>query len=178
MVSIGPNSQSYNMTHMFHIPDLRKCVSNSQIYSKNSLMDIISKEPDFSKFNYIIQLAGLQNTFDNCITQESQFNQYTIFIPSDMALSQKIPEAVFINMDRSTARHIVLSNTLHRKITAELIEDSPASTFNTVDKGVKLFITNFNNTTYINNNIEVVFKDLEATNGIIHVTDGLDLNNF
>ena len=37
----------------------------------------------------------------------------------------------------------------------------------------RLFVTNMNGKTYINNNIQVIEKDLDALNGTVHVIDNL-----
>jgi uncharacterized surface protein with fasciclin (FAS1) repeats len=165
MVSIGPSTQSHNFTHMYDIPDLRGCLPR-QAECPNSLMAIISKHPDFSKFRYMVKLGKLEGVLNGVQAD------FTIFIPSDRAIAG-LGDAVFINMDDATARHIVKSSMLNRKIPSELLEDSPASYFLTRDPPNRLFITNISGRTYINNDINVIHKDLMTSNGIIHVVDNL-----
>lgn len=165
MVSIGPNSQSYNFTHMFSIPDLRGHLPKQE-ECPNSLMSIISNHKDFSKFRYMVKLAKLEG-----ILNDKQAD-FTLFIPSDRAISG-LGDNVFINMDDATARHIIKTSMLDRKITSELLSDSPASYFITKDQPNRLFITNISGRTYINNDINIIHKDMLASNGIIHVIDKL-----
>lgn len=165
MVSIGPYSQSYNFTHMFNKGDLRGCLKEPK-YCPNSLMDIIDKHPDFTIFKHIINLSGLEN-----ILSDKQAN-FTLFVPSDTQL-QGINQNVLVHMDNALARHIVKSSTIDYKIPSALLEDSPASYYLTKDPANKLFITNISGKTYINNDINVIYKDILATNGIIHVVDRL-----
>lgn len=165
MVSIGPNTQSHNFSHMWNIRDLRG-QRPKQPECPNSLMSIINKTPDFSKFGYMVKLAKLDGIYSNL-----QAN-FTIFVPSNDAI-KGLGDEVFVNMDSSTARHIVLSSTMDRKIPSELIEYSPASYFYTKDNPNRLFITNMSGKTSINTDIDVIHKDIMASNGIIHVINSL-----
>jgi uncharacterized surface protein with fasciclin (FAS1) repeats len=165
MVSMFPDTQSYNFTHMFNIKDLNSCIPRFK-KCPNSLSGLIQSHPDFSKFYSILKLANLDDIYN-----DPQAN-FTLFVPSDNALAN-IDDSVFKNMDISTARHIVKTSTLDRKIPSELLENSPASYFITKDSSNRLFITNIRGRTYIDTNINVIHKDMEASNGIIHVIDGL-----
>lgn len=162
MTSIGPNTQSYNFTHMYDIPDLRGKYPMS-IECPNTLTTMIHQNPDFKKFSYILKKSGLENIY-----RDSQAN-FTLFVPSDKVL----PEHVIMNMDKCTAINIVKASCLDRKITSELLENSPACYFLTKNPPNRLFITNMNGRTFINNNINIIQKDILANNGIIHVIDKL-----
>jgi len=168
MTAIGPYSQSYNYTHMFDQKDLRGCLPKEKECS-NSLMGIISKHPDFSKFKYIVKLGKLEGILNN---PQADF---TLFIPSDRALRSlgSLGDDVFVNMNDATARHIVKSSMLDRKIPKELIQDSPASYFITKDPPNRLFVRILSGRTYIGNEINVIHFDIQAANGIIHVVDNL-----
>lgn len=165
MVSMGPATQSYNFSHMWNTKDLRGCLPKEVDYP-TSLMSIINKHPDFSKFRYMVKLAKLEGIFNS--TQAD----FTIFVPSDKAIAG-LGDSVFMNMDDAIARHIVKSSTLDRKIPSELLEDSPAAYFLTKDPPNRLFITNISGRTYINNDINIIHKDMQAVNGLIHVIDKL-----
>lgn len=168
MVSIGPYTQPSNFTHMFDIPDLRAHTSlhSDKQYCPNSIMDIINTNPDFTKFYYMVKLAKLER-----VLNDKQAN-CSLFVPSDKAIA-KLGESIFINMDSATARHIVNSSILDKRITSELLEDSKTSYFITKDPINKLFISNIYDNIYINNDIKVIQKDILLSNGIIHVIDGL-----
>lgn len=166
MVSVGPTTQSYDLSHMYLIPDLRSTGPVKQNIDPTSLLGIINSNTDFRKFRYILNLSGMSGRYSD------PQGEFTIFVPSDSTIAQ-IPEEVFINMDSSTARTIVSSSTFKRRIPSELIEDYPASYFITADPINKLFITNISGRTVINDCINVIKKDIIASNGIIHVVDGL-----
>ena len=165
MVSIGPYSESMNFRHMFDIPDLRGHLPE-KIACPNSLTSIVQKHPDFQRFSYMLKLAKLEDTYSN-----PQAN-FTILVPSDASLKH-VDENVFINMDVGTARHIILSSTFNRRISSAVLMDSPASWLHTRDPPNRLFVTNMNGRIYINNDINVIHKDMPASNGLIFVIDNL-----
>jgi uncharacterized surface protein with fasciclin (FAS1) repeats len=165
MTSSGPYTQSHNMTHMWDFTDLCGNLPKQHICTTN-LYGIIKNNINFSKFKYILKLAKLDN-----ILNDPQAN-FTLFVPTDKALNN-ISDGVFTNMDSSVARHIIKSSMLERKITSDILENSPACNFITKDPPNKLFITNMNGKTYINNCIQIIEKDIDANNGIIHTIDGL-----
>lgn len=164
MTSLGPYTEAHNNTHMFDIPDLRGNVK--QEFYPTSLMGIIDTHQDFTKFKYMVQLAKLEY-----ILNDPQAD-FTLFVPSDTALKD-IEEGIFINMDIAVARHIVKSSMMDRKIPSEILKDVPVAYFITKDSPNKLLISNISDKTYINTDINIIDFDMEASNGIIHVTDKL-----
>jgi len=165
MVSIGPYNEAMNFRHMFDKYDLRGPYPIA-VPSKNSISDIINNSHQFSRFSYILKLSKLEYTYGQ---QEANF---TLFIPTDKSI-QHIPEAVFTNMDIATARNIVKASTVNRKISIDVLRDSPASYILTENLPNRLLVTNINGETYINNNNRLVGFQAHATNGIIHVVDSL-----
>ena len=165
MTSSGPYTQSYNFTHMYNLGDYKGCLPKES-FCENSLTGIINKHPDFTKFAYILKLANMEDIYNS-----SQAN-FTVFVPSDQALAH-LGNDIFINMDNAFARHFIKASTLDRIITSELLSDSPASYFVTRSLQNKLFISNINDRIQINNNINVIHKDMKTDNGLIHVIDGL-----
>ena len=123
MVSIGPNTQSHNFTHMFNMCDYRGPTPHHP-FPKDTLMSVVATHADFTKFHYIVKLSKMEN-----VLGDGQ-SEFTLFIPSDEFLS-KIPidPSFFIDMDISTARDIVKNSVMKRKIPSELLGHSPASYF-------------------------------------------------
>jgi len=165
MTSVGPYHQKTNLTFMFDKSDLRGPLPQ-KVEHPNSLSSIISMNPDFSKFRYILRMSKLDGLYN-----DMQAN-FTLFVPSDAALIN-IPESVFVNMDLLTARHIVKTSTLNNRITSDILSDSPCSYFMTNSPANRLFVTNVNGQITIDNHINVIGTDIMAVNGIIHVVDGL-----
>jgi len=179
MTSSGPYTPYLNFTHMFNIPDLRGPLP-IKLSSPNTLLNIIQLHPDFQKFYHLIKLANLENILNDIQAD------FTMFVSSDKALSRIIGDDIFTNMDILTARAILRSSMLNNRISSEVFKDSPCAYYNTVDQANRLCITNVNGETYINNtakvnninknlgkNAKVIYKDIVATNGIIHVIDNL-----
>lgn len=159
----GPYTQSYNFTHMFNFTDLRGNLPIKK-YRKGSIMYEIQNNPELTKFCYIVKLAVLENVLDNI-----QAN-FTIFIPIDSSITD---DDKLVNMELGSARHIVLSSLLNDRMPSEILTDSPASFFNTMDPPNRLFVTNVDRMTRINENINIIQFDTICNNGIIHLVDRL-----
>ena len=180
MVSMGPYTQSFNYTHMFDMPDLRGPLpveNNNKILvnvkdgvyvCKDSITGIVYTHPDFKTFKYILELSGLQGIYG-----DNQAN-FTLFVPSDMALKKKLPESVLVNMDKWTARKIVRDSTLRRRFPSSILSDSPVSYFRNVD-GKRLLVENKGDRIKINGDINIIHKDWMCGNGIVHVVDSLNV---
>lgn len=166
MTSSGPCTESMNFRHMFEKHDLRGPLP-LKVDTPGSLSFAISNHPDFTIFRYILRLSKLDSLYN-----DPQAN-FTVFIPSDQALKGLFSDSVFTNMDLATARHIVQGSTLNRKISGDVLGDSPASYMLTQDPPNRLFVTNISGRTYINNHINVIHKDMILDNGIIHVIDNM-----
>ena len=179
MVSIGPNSQSYNFTHMFDITDLR---GNLPVltYCKNSISGFLFANKEFSKMFALLKKAKLDGQYN-----QSQAD-VTLFVCPDKYMKLN-PE----NASISQARTFILTCSLNRRIPMELIEDSPAAYYDTkAEQCNRLFISNMNNRTYISNpnsrngqlcpgkNIQVIHEDILCSNGIIHLVDGVITPEF
>lgn len=165
MTSIGPYSEKTNLSYMYDKVDLRGPLPQ-KIDILGSLSWIISMTPNFSKFRYILRLAKLDNMLCDLNVN------YTVFVPTDESLSD-IPENVFLNMDLLTARSIIQASILKRKITSDILSDNPCSYFMTLNPYTRLFVTNVNGQTSIDNHINIIKSDIMANNGIIHATNGL-----
>jgi len=167
MTSCGPYSQRYNFTHMFDINGVNGKIP-PKIYTKGSIMYLINTHPDFNYFSYIIRLAELDIILDNIQAD------FTLFVPSDTEIKMKYKYDDFLlTMDQSTAKSIVLSSLLDYRIPSEILQNSPASYFNTKYPPNRLFVTNINANTRINNFMNVIHFDIICTNGIIHVVNKL-----
>jgi uncharacterized surface protein with fasciclin (FAS1) repeats len=165
MTASMPYSEVFNYRTMFDFTDLRGCLPEKK-FCPTSLTGLVNEHPDFRKFSYILNLSGLAPTYNN-----AQAN-FTIFVPSDKALDGIHP-SVLENLDALEARHIVQSSTLKRRIPGAILEDSPAAIFTTLGDPNNLWVTNMSGHTYINNTINVIHKDMSASNGLIHVVDRL-----
>ena len=166
MTSSGPYSQSYNFTHMFDFTDYNGNLPK-KVACPNTLLGLIYNNPDFSIFKFMVNRANLESFFN--LSQAD----FTIFVPSDSELLSKVDKNIFTNMDILTARAIVKTCMLNNRISSEVLEDSPAAYYYTTEPSNRLFITNINGETFLNNNVKIIKKDIVLSNGIVHVIDGL-----
>lgn len=169
MVSVGPDTQACNFTHMYSFTDYRNSKENEiPKVEKESIYDYIDSQlgNPFSKFKMIIQRAksiGLLNDIQaNC----------TVLIPPDKYL-QHIPNDYFLKMDDGLARQILASSIIDRKICKALITSSPVSYYITRNPKMRMYITNISNKCKVNNCAEIIKFDIECNNGLIHIVNGL-----
>ena len=125
--AIGP---AKNLIYTYVIPDLRKPITTTPT-EPNTLIGLLKHNKDFSRFYYMTELAGLHDKFNSPVAN------LTLFVPSDIYLEEKYPEMLFVNMDRYTAREIVLYHTLNKRITYDMLLSQKAMKLSTmVDKEI------------------------------------------
>ena len=166
MAYISPNSQSYNFTHMFSLTDRRGPLPKKEP-CPGSLLDVISKDPRFTKFKSILEKAMMTEFLNSPVAN------YTVFVADDTHLKYFGP---FIdNMDLLTARRIVKNSIVYGRLSSEVLKDSPISYLYTSQDNSRdrLCITNMDDKTIIDGTNEVIEWDILANNGIIHVVEGL-----
>lgn len=166
MTSILPNTQAMNYTHMFDMVDLNGCLPRVEP-CKSTITGFLYNNPKYSKFYSILNKSRMNSLYD------STMSNFTLFIPDNDSIYHINTDYI----DLALARHIIKCSTLNFKVSGDMLEDSPASYFITNDPPNRLYITNMNNETVINNRINVIQKDVKVSNGIIHVIDGLILPN-
>ena len=167
MTSCGPNSQSYNFTHMFEFNDVNGKYP-TKCYKRNSIMYVLDNHPDFRKFTYIVKLADLDMILDSI-----QAN-FTIFVPSDTELNRKKNvENILLTMDEGTAKNIVYASLINNRLPKEIIKNSPVYYLNTLSPQNRMFISTIDENTKINNKVNIIHFDIICNNGVIHVTDNM-----
>lgn len=169
MTANGPNTQSYNYTHMFWKGDLRG--PRPKLYtSPNTIMSVLENNYDFSIFCYIVKLARFEGLFNDCQAD------VTLFVPSDIEIRKNTPDMINIieNMDEATAKNIVLFSTLNRKIDYDLLSQSPMKYVFTQNNTNKLLLETYDNVTYLNRgNAKIIRPDINLGNGMIHIVNNL-----
>lgn len=166
MVTLGPDTQSTNYSHMYDFQDLSNPERPQICLNKGSLYHFLVKHPDFTRFSEIIRRAKMDGQLNEL---EADF---TLFIPSDNYL-QHIPNEYFEKMDDGLARQILNSSTMRRKIDKYLITSSPVAYYSTLDPRMRMYVTNISGVTRINNCASIVKYGLNFSNGTIHVVDNL-----
>ena len=172
MVSLGPaGEQSWNLLYAQDIKDLRRPIQPKEpVPCKNSLMDFIQNNPDYSIFNYMINVGQLFNKFN------SPMANFTILVPSDSYLRAKYSENLFKNLDLYTARETVLYHTLRGKVTFDMLRSSKCMYLDTmIDKSVssKILVEACDDTVLLDSKARLKGKDVQTKNGMIHIINDL-----
>jgi hypothetical protein len=165
MVSYGPDTQSLNYTHMYEFSDWTGD-NNFYCVQKGSILDYIRNNPECSMFLEIIFRARMYEQLSNISAN------FTLLLPTNNFLSH-IPKDFFTFMDDGMARQIVKASLLNRKIDKKLLTSSPVSYQFTQNPEMRLYITNISGKTRVNNCLDIVTFDIQANNGLIHLTNGL-----
>jgi uncharacterized surface protein with fasciclin (FAS1) repeats len=168
MVSNAPYTNPFGNYHLFEesIQKHQQTILSLPHNSQNSIMDFISKDPRLSIFKTIINLAKLDGMLNDDLAN------FTILVPSNEHIQNKYPN-LLRNLDIGTARNIIKSSTLNRRIPFELLSDDPYAYFFTLYKNERLLFSNINDVVLINQQIKIVEPDIIATNGIIHIIDDI-----
>jgi hypothetical protein len=77
------------------------------------------------------------------------------------------------SMDDGEAKDIIETSILPTIIASDLLKSSPVSYFYTKNSHMRMYVTNINDITKINNCVQVVKYDIWCNNGIIHIVSGL-----
>ncbi len=166
MVSYGPDIQNQNFTHMWSFVDYRSSVEPQLCVNSGSIYDYINRHPEMKKFKIVIDRAMMSGQLN-----DEQAN-FTILIPLDGFLKH-IPDEYFQTMDNGLARQILNASTMNRRIEGDLLVSSPVAYYYTRNPAMRLYVTNINRKTRVNNCSNVVQFDIKCTNGLIHIVDNI-----
>jgi len=166
MVSFGPDIQPQDFTHMYQFTDLQSTKKPHLCVHQNTIYNYIRDNPNFSRFKKIIERARNMGQLN-----EVQAD-VTIMIPEDKYL-EHLPQEFFDKMDDGLARHILWASCINRKIDKKLITSSPVAYYYTQNPEMRMYVTNINGRTQINNCMNIVKYDINLDNGIIHIVNGL-----
>ena len=160
-----PYTPRQDNTHMFNMTDNKGCLPIVK-YNDNSIMGILERNPDFSKFRYLVKLSKLQAQYN-----DPQAN-FTVFVPSDKTIAP-LQDNWIVNTDLGYAVNIVRTSTVDRIISEDILQQSPAFYLLTKNMPNRLFITNISGKTKIND--ACVLGYIGCSNGLIVVVDKLVL---
>ena len=153
-------------------------------YQKNSLMYEISTNPDYTYFFNLVKIGAVASLL-NSFTID-----YTVLVPTNLAIRntfQPFNENIILNMDKYTAKEIVLYHILPMHIPLNALESSDGMYLETKidneihanilyqkvfaqDKnGIQLNILTLNNSAVI----ERYNSDKKFNNGLLHEITGL-----
>ena len=165
MVSMGPYSKGNDFTHMYDKPDLNAPIAGYS-YKKGSILGYILQRPEFSNFAHIIFTAKLESLFDDI-----QSN-LTLFIPHN-DLIRNLTYNEIMNLDLMTARNIVEFSCMNRRITSDLLSNSPIAYFVTRNSTNKILVETVRGQTYLNGCAKLLEANIKMNNGVIHIINNV-----
>ena len=130
----------------------------------NTIVDIAAGNPDFSTLVAAVQAADLVDTL-------SSEGPFTVFAPTNeafAALGQETINAVLADKELLTS--ILTYHVVAGKVMAADVVNLTSST--TVESS-DISISVKDGRVYLNDTIQVVITDIEASNGVMHVIDGV-----
>jgi uncharacterized surface protein with fasciclin (FAS1) repeats len=158
MVSIGPYSES-NLSAYDRIKDAVVAVEPPH----DTILGLLKYNYNFSKFMALVERAGLER-----ILSEPQANM-TVFVPSNTYME----DIDMGKIDRGTARSIVNASIIPGRVLADVLTSSKDGYYETRMKTNvnRLHVTNDDGQTVLNGQINVIYFNINRSNGIVHITD-------
>jgi len=167
MVSVGPYNKITDMQQMWNIPDLRGPAPEI-VYPPKSLMGIIANHPELKAVCKMIKQANMDGRL-----ADEQAN-LTVFLPSDVYVNERYPEGYVSRMGEGLAKRVLGASMLNRQIDRETMRSVVRGLFPCVDRSshIQAFSTPCG-CTCLNDLVMVKTWDIHASNGILHLCDGL-----
>ena len=174
MTSVFYNDPIWDFRIAYDIQDWNQTPIREFIPDKDSISGQIFNNKDFTIFKYLLKKSQLIQDYSDI-----QSN-YTLFATPDELIrknyNEYFNENTFINMDKYTARMIILYNTIPGKINFETLISSPIAYLTTQTKNTEfnenLFFKIYNGIPTLNNTSNIIEGNaFLCNNGIIHITD-------
>lgn len=137
---------------------------NPKATENKSITRLVSQAPNLSFLEAAVIKAGLAGTLDAPGT-------FTIFAPTDDAFKAAGFTTVddVKNADAEVLKQILLYHALGSEVTSSAVQGLNAAPVTTL-AGKDFYVTGKNGNVWVNN-AKVIFKDVDASNGVIHVID-------
>ena len=131
---------------------------------EQTIVEIAVGNPDFSTLVAAVTEAGLVDTLNS----EGPF---TVFAPTNAAFDALGADAIAsVLADKELLTSILTYHVVAGKVlAAEVVNLTTATTV----QGSDISISVKDGKVYLNDTIEVIMTDIEASNGVIHVIDGV-----
>ena len=141
------------------------CDQGCEVEQEKTIVDIAVSNPDFSTLVTALTEADLVGALQG----EGPF---TVFAPTNEAFN-KLPEGVLSGLlaDKAALKNVLLYHVVGgAAVPAETAVTLEAATMLN-GEGISLEVRD--GKLFLNDNIQVIVTDIEASNGIIHVIDGV-----
>jgi uncharacterized surface protein with fasciclin (FAS1) repeats len=128
-----------------------------------NIVQIASADPQFSTLVGLVKSAGLAGTLSS--------GSYTVFAPTNAAF-KKVPKATLeaLAQDKAKLKQVLLYHVVKGRVPAsKVVKLTSAKTV----EGARVRIKVRNGRVYLNSSRRVTKADIRASNGIIHVINGV-----
>jgi hypothetical protein len=167
MVSLQAFTSFPNLITTYDIQDYRS-INNNKIAPKNTLLSLLF-DNGFSYYASLVDTAGLNGFFAD---EQAMF---TLFVVKDDDIPERL-KRIIINADKNTALSIINYSTIQKPINQRSLKSSTCYYIDTRYNKDRLFITNYNGQTLINNS--KVIDCMVLDNGMVYVVDKLLIPSF
>ena len=149
-------------------------------YNNDSILGVISKTPELSKFYQLVKFTKMEETLDLS-------NRITVFVPNNDAFDKKsdidlkdfldVKNVIMSSMTRGVYnRDDLIKNITYKHyntLTGKTELRTLPKTFYSYRPYNKLVIEKSNEMLTVNGNVNIVNESITTDNGIIHIIDGI-----
>jgi uncharacterized surface protein with fasciclin (FAS1) repeats len=148
-------------------PSESMAASESPMASESAAKDIVETATEAGSFKTLLTAATAAGLVDTLKGP----GPFTVFAPTDDAFA-KLPEGTLDDLlkDPEALTNILLYHVVQGKVTSDQVVGLTSA--DTV-AGPAIKISTKDGSVYLNDTVKVVTTDIEASNGVIHVIDGV-----
>lgn len=145
------------------VPVASSAGSPAQSAASKNIVQVAAGNPQFSTLVKLVKQAGLAGALSQ--------GSYTVFAPTNAAFA-KVPKKTLtaLGKDKAKLKAVLLYHVVKGRVPAsKVVKLSSAKTLN----GAKVRISVRDGSVYLNKTRKVTKTDIKASNGIIHVINGV-----
>jgi uncharacterized surface protein with fasciclin (FAS1) repeats len=148
-------------------PSESMAASESPMASESAAKDIVETATEAGSFKTLLTAATAAGLVDTLKGP----GPFTVFAPTDDAFAE-LPEGTLDDLlkDPEALKNILLYHVVQGKVTSDQVVGLTSA--DTV-AGPAIKISTKDGSVYLNDTVKVVTTDIEASNGVIHVIDGV-----
>jgi transforming growth factor-beta-induced protein len=144
------------------VPDEARAATEASEEASSTIVDIAVEDGRFTTLVDAVTTAGLAETL-------SAEGSFTVFAPTDDAFAA-LPEGTLESLSAEQLTDILLYHVVDGAVMAETVVTLDSAT---TLLGEDVTITVQDGSVFLNEDIQVIITDIEASNGVIHVIDGV-----
>jgi len=134
---------------------------------QNTIVDVASADSDFSMLVYALGKTGLADVL-------SSEGSYTVFAPTNAAFNQLLDQLGLESVDElsdKTLTSVLLYHVLGTRMSSGMLNSGYYKSLSPSQGNTLSIKIDVGRSVKINNSVNVVAADIQATNGVVHVID-------